>query len=75
MLISMQLCIEINLACGCADGYAERRNSLPKMSDLTANIQAAAAEGQLLASSAKNLLALLAKRFVSDRRGFDPRTR
>ena len=38
-----------------------KRNSLPKMSDLTAKIQAAAATGQLLESSAKNLLALLAK--------------
>jgi phosphoglucomutase len=38
-----------------------KRNSLPKMSDLTANIQAAAANGQLLESSAKNLVALLTK--------------
>jgi phosphoglucomutase len=60
MMISMQRCIEINLACGCADGYAEEKLP-PKMSDLTANIQAAAAKGQLLESSAKNLLALLAK--------------
>ena len=34
---------------------------LPKMSDLTAKIQAAADGGQFLESSAKNLLALLAK--------------
>jgi phosphoglucomutase len=43
--------------CGC---YPEG-NSFPKMSDLTAKIQAAGATGQLLESSAKNLLAFLAK--------------
>jgi phosphoglucomutase len=36
-------------------------NSFPKMSDLTAKIQATAANGHLLESSAKNLLAFLEK--------------
>lgn len=41
--------------------YAEDKTLPNSMSDLTAKIQAAAAGGQLLESSAKNLLALLAK--------------
>jgi phosphoglucomutase len=50
-----ELCMRLS---GC---YAEDKTLPNSMSDLTAKIQAAAAGGQLLESSAKNLLALLAK--------------
>ena len=59
--VPTQIDVEINFACGCVDAMPECKLPSPQMSDLTAKIQAAAAGGQLLESSAKNLLALLAK--------------
>jgi phosphoglucomutase len=50
----------MNFAGGCANAMPKTK-SPDLMSDLNANIQAAVADGQLLESSAKNLLALLAK--------------
>src|SRR5215207_9348903 len=50
----------MNFAGGCANAMPKTK-SPDLMSDLTAKIQAAATGGQLLESSAKNLLAFLAK--------------
>ena len=50
----MNLHAAVRMVCG-------RETPSPKMSDLTAKIQVTAANGQLLESSAKNLLALLEK--------------
>src|SRR5262245_9808460 len=50
----------MNFAVGCANAMPKTK-SPDLMSDLTAKIQAAAAGGQLLESSSKNLLALLGK--------------
>ena len=50
----------MNFAGGCANAMPKTK-SPDLMSDLTAKIQAATTGGQLLESSAKNLLAFLAK--------------